>query len=83
VSHLGAHRGRWDVSSVAADHVAVCFCQAGGFAFGCVVGSDLGVGWEDAGVSAVHAAETVVGVDVGRVAWGASCGGRSGVAELF
>jgi len=55
--------------SVAADHVAICFCQAGRFTFGCVVRGDLGVGWEDASVSAVHAAETVVGVDVGAVVW--------------
>ena len=36
-------------------------------------------------MSAVHAAETIVGVDVGRVAWvaGVACGGVSGVAELF
>ena len=82
--HLGAHgRGR-DVS-VAADHVPVCFCQTGRLAFGCVVRSDLSVRRQDAGVPAVHAAETVVGVDVGCVAWVAvvACGGRPGVAELF
>ena len=46
---------------------------------------DLGVGREDAGVSAVHAAEAVVGVDVGSVAGVAwvACSWGSGVAELF
>jgi hypothetical protein len=36
-------------------------------------------------VPAIHAAEPVVGVDVGCIAWvaGVACGGVSGVAELF
>lgn len=71
--------------SIAADHVSVCFCQTGRLAFGRVVRSDLCVWWQDTGVPAVHATETIVGVDVGCVAWVAivARGGCPGVAELF
>lgn len=78
MSHLGAHRLRWDVS-VATNHVAVCFCHARRLALVSVVRRNLCVRRQDARMSAVRTTETIIGIDIGRIA----CVWCPGVAQLL